>query len=837
MEGRVASNGRATGLWGAALVIAVALVLPSGAGAAKRKDYSATALNIIPSGQYGAIPPPPGADTQAQMYDGLTPLFDNVTNPDLTKYFKSEKFGVSTAGPGTTEAVPRAGVQIVRDEYDVPHVTATTHAGGVWAAGWIAAEDRGALLQEARYNARVAAIDAPGLDAVNLISNLQTFQPSQQTESVVAKQARVLRQAGPEGKAVLRDIDPFVSGINAYFDAHGSTAAPFTRNDIFAFNALKDQFVGEGGGDEARRSQFLGGLEERLGVRKGYSVFDDLRQNIVKGNPTTVDGHFRYEHAPRKPGAPGSVVLDPGSFSPASSVSAAALRGVDNSPTERPQASNELLVDAQHSTTGHPLLVGGPQIGYFYPGFTYEIDMHAPGLDWRGATSTPFPGYLLIGRGPDFATTLTSAGADQIDQFAEKLCDHSNTKYRYKGKCRSMHQFNAGTLAGDPVRFKTTVHGPVVGYATVHGRKVAISRQRSSYGKDSLDLLFNRRLSNGRVHSAKSFFHAASLTPQTFNSFYIDKKHIAMFTSGLLPKRAKGTDPSLPTLGTGHYEWHGFLPPRRHPHGIDPSNTPVGGTMVNWNNISAHGFGAADDEWNGNGSAQRVDMLNQELRKQRNKHGKWSLSDVTSAMNAAATQDLRAIDTVPLLAKLLRGSTPPNQQSGRMLSLLKQWRHSGGSRLDRNGDGKIDDPGAAIMDAAWPKIADALMRPQLGPQLDELNSIFTRFNGPPSGQNVGWYMYFDRDIRRLLGMKQPQPMNNRYCGHGNLAKCRNSIWRAIAAAGRELTNAQGTSNPSAWRADANAERIEFVPGLLKTTMRYTNRPSGIQQVISFNRHR
>ena len=80
-------------------------------------------------------------------------------------------------------------------------------------------------------------------------------------------------------------------------------------------------------------------------------------------------------------------------------------------------------------------------------------------------------------------------------------------------------------------------------------------------------------------------------------------------------------------------------------------------------------------------------------------------------------------------------------------------------------------------------------------------------------------------------------MNNRYCGHGNLAKCHNSIWKAIAAAGRELTNAQGTSNPSAWRADANAERIGFVPGILKTTMRYTNRPSGIQQVITFNRHR
>ena len=841
MEGPVSRRGVLSRAWVAAVAIGTMLAFAPAASAGDQasgsKDYSGTALNIIPSGQPGGIPPPPGADTQALMYDGLTPLFDDVTKSDLTEFFKSEKFGISTAGPGTTETVPRAGVTIVRDSYDVPHVSATTHAGGVWAAGWIAAEDRGALLQQARYNARVAAIDAPGLDAVGLIASLKSFQPSQETEDALAKQSGVLRRAGPEGKKVLKDIDTFVEGINAYLEAHGSTAAPFTRNDIFAFNALKDQFVGEGGGDEARRSQFLGGLEERHGVKKGYSIFNDLRQNIVKGHPVTVDGHFRYEHAPTKPGAPGSVVLDPGSFSPTPAASASAMHGLAAAPAERPQASNELMVDAQHSTTDHPLLVGGPQIGYFYPGFTYEIDMHAGDLDWRGATSTPFPGYMLIGRGPDFATSLTSAGGDVIDQFAENLCDDSNTKYRYKGKCRTMHEFNAGTLSGDPVTFRTTVHGPVVGYATVDGEKVAISRQRSSYGKDTLDLLFNRRLSNGDVHSAKSFFHAASLTPQTFNSFYLDKKHTAMFTSGLLPKRAKGTDPSLPTVGNGHYEWHGFIPPKRHIHGIDPRKGPVKGTMVNWNNTSARGFGAADDSWNGSGSVHRVDMLNQELRKQKNKHGKWSLSDVTSAMNAAATQDIRAIDTVPLLRKLLKGSHPPTQQAGQMLALLIAWRQNGGNRLDLNNDGNIDDPGAAIMDIAWPRMADALMRPRIGPQLDELNTLFSRFSAPPGGQNTGWYMYFDRDIRRLLGMKQPAPFENRYCGHGKLAKCQKAMWNAIAAAGQEMTNEQGTSDPSAWHADANAERIVFVPGILHTTMRYTNRPSGIQQVIYFNRHR
>ena len=86
-------------------------------------DYAATARNIIPSGQYGGGPPPAGADAQAQMYDALTPLFDQVTAADLMTKFKSEHFGVGEDGPGTAEAVPRAGVTIVRDRFNVPHIT------------------------------------------------------------------------------------------------------------------------------------------------------------------------------------------------------------------------------------------------------------------------------------------------------------------------------------------------------------------------------------------------------------------------------------------------------------------------------------------------------------------------------------------------------------------------------------------------------------------------------------------------------------------------------------------------------------------------------------------
>ena len=41
-------------------------------------DYSQVARNIIPPGQYGSVPSG-RRDTQAKMYDALTPLFDQVT--------------------------------------------------------------------------------------------------------------------------------------------------------------------------------------------------------------------------------------------------------------------------------------------------------------------------------------------------------------------------------------------------------------------------------------------------------------------------------------------------------------------------------------------------------------------------------------------------------------------------------------------------------------------------------------------------------------------------------------------------------------------------------------
>jgi acyl-homoserine lactone acylase PvdQ len=771
------------------------------------------------------VPVPEQADDQARLYDGLTPLFDRISNKQLFRWFKSEKLGTRGQGPLTRERVPRKGVRIVRDNFNVPHIYGKTNDDVSWGAGWALAHDRELLLEQARYNARVAVVDAPGLSAIGLITALKSFQPSAQTERELRNEVDKLRAYGKPGRRLLHDMDVYVKGINAYYKANNRPHKPWTRSDVIALNAIKSELFGEGGGAEVEAAQMLDGLTSSLGGQRGYSVWNDLRQRQDPETPVSIPGNFPYAPLPKS--RSGNVVLDNNSFQPIP-VPGQAARAAGAERALRRQASNVLMVAGKRSKSGHPLFVGGPQIGYFYPGLTLEMDLHGPGWTARGATSAPFPGYILIGRREDFVWTLTSAGADIVDIYVETLCDGTDTRYMYKGRCRSMTPFNAGTLDNQPVTFNRTVHGPVVGYATVDGRRVAVSRKRSSYLLDGVDLLLFQKLTRGRVPSAKAFIKAAAVSPQTFNTFYADDRRAAMVTTGRLPQRAPGVDSGLPTDGRGRHEWRGFLTAKAHPHAVVKS-----GVLNNWNNKPARGFPGADDQW-AYGPLGRVDLLNANTAKIK----RHTLATLTGAMNAAATQDVRAMTFVPLLAEFLRGGQAPSPRAAQMLQLIQDWRRQGGSRLDRDLDGKIDHPGAAVLDTAWARLADAAMSPVLGPALaEQLNdTLHRRFDLPPGGQFGGWHMYMSKDLRRLMGRRVRGPLANRYCGNGDAARCRADLWAAIEAAGNELAVTQGP-DPSAWRADANRERINFLPGLLPFTIRYTNRPSGIQQVIEFKGHR
>jgi hypothetical protein len=185
-------------------------------------------------------------------------------------------------------------------------------------------------------------------------------------------------------------------------------------------------------------------------------------------------------------------------------------------------------------------------------------------------------------------------------------------------------------------------------------------------------------------------------------------------------------------------------------------------------------------------------------------------------MNQAAAQDPRGVLVWPVIQKVLAGSPPPDALTRQAADLVTTWVDDGGKLLDTTGDGKVDMPGAVILDQAWGGIVDAVLSPVLGNLVNEI---------PPDGD----MSYVDKDLRTMLGQPVKGRYSQGYCGAGVLSACRTSLWSALQHAANVLVATQGP-DPHTWRlAD---QPITFIPGVLPNTMPYTNRPT-FQQVVSF----
>lgn len=825
-QGPALHRGRAARSALVAVALAFALLIVGASPAGAFTDLSGGAFQILAPGEEGGFPPNEFSTNQGALYNALTPLQGKVSTRKLEQDYLSEKFGVT--GPVLrVENTGRAGLEIVRDGHDIPHIYGETRADVMFGSGWVAAEDRGLLLKLGLGPAYAAALGVPGVNPFELLLSGRSFTPSAQAVNFVAEQKKVLIEKGPRGEQVLEDLENWAAGINAYEQTlpEQFRLPTVSATDAIAGFAFIGSIFGNGGGNEVTNSNFLARLQAKLGEEEGKKVFRDLREANDPEAPSTTSKPFPYDQEPTGP-TPGAVVLDPGS------ASASALRAGQALRASRRKASNFLLVGPQHTKSGHPLAVMGPQLGYFYPEIVMQADMHGPGIDAEGVVA-PISPYVFIGRGRDFAWSLTSAGSENTQQFLEKLCNpdasqptRESDHYEYDGQCIAMTHMDAGLLGasrGEPAReitFDETVHGPVSGTVLVKGQPYAVATDRSTRGREPGGELAFSDLDSDRVHSPEQFFEAANELETTFNMAYLDAKNIAFFSTGRLPILAPGTDPSLPTLGTGQYDWKGFLSLEQHPHEV----TPASDLLLNWNNKPAPEWGAASDNYS-QGPVHRVQLYTGF------KAGMDEADDV-SIMNKAATQDLRAVRVWPVIQQVLAGSPAPSKLAEEATSLVNAWVASGASRL---GQHYPKAPGAAVLDAIWTPIAEAVLGPVLGELTPEFESIVSPDDVPSgsgSAYDSGWYGYVYKDLRSELGLAVAQPYSREYCGGGSLEACRKSLWAVIQSAVQQLAAAQGPE-PAAWHAAK--VRIEFPPGLLPYTMRWTNR-STFQQVIEFTGH-
>ena len=299
------------------------------------------------------------------------------------------------------------------------------------------------------------------------------------------------------------------------------------------------------------------------------------------------------------------------------------------------------------------------------------------------------------------------------------------------------------------MRFNRTVHGPVIGYATVNGQRVAVSRKRSSYLLDGVDLLLFQRLTRGRIRNARDFIKAASISPQTFNTFYADHKSMAMITTGRLPIRAPGVDPGLPTDGRGNHEWRGFLKPREHPQGIVRRACSTTGTTSRRaasrrrRPVGLRGARPRRPAQPEHRQAAQAHAGHADRRDERRGHPGRAHDDVRAAAGGvpegrAGAQPARRAD-----ARAARGLA----RAGRQPARPRPRRPDRPSRRGHPGHG-LEPAGRR---RAWRRCWASRWR------TSSTTTLHSRFDLPPGGQFGGWHMYMSKDLRTLLGKTGPGP--------------------------------------------------------------------------------
>ncbi|MFI8436288.1 penicillin acylase family protein [Streptomyces sp. NPDC079020] len=892
-------------------------ILPPG------ENGNATLVEILGNKAFGTHPA--HSDDQLDRYNGLVAGHTGLTDRKLTDFFNEASFGVAK---DQVESVisPREDVTITRDRRTgVPHIKGTTRYGTEFGAGFAAGQDRLWLMDLFRHIGRGELTSFAGGALANQGLEQQFWPQAPYTEADLEAQAERIRTTeGARGEQAMADAQAYVDGINAYRDKSkkgryfpgeyvltGKIDAitnigeiqPFELTDLISIASVVGGQFGGGGGGEVQAALSLLAAQEKYGVAEGTRVWESFRQREDPEAVLTVHDGTVFPYAGKPDSARGTALPDRGSVTPEPLIhdrtgsagtgrkapvrAPAALRplqgmydkgvipegslpGSGDGAGKRGM-SNALLVSGEHTASGNPVAVFGPQTGYFAPQLMMLQELQGPGISARGVSFAGVGMYIQMGRGQDYAWSATSAGQDITDTYAVELCEpgggapaKDSTHYLYRGTCTAMEKLErvnswkptvADSTAKGSYRMRVwrTRYGIVTHRATVDGEPVAYTSLRTTYRHEA-DSIIGFQLLNDPdyVKDAASFRRAASHIDYAFNWFYADSRTAAYYNSGMNPVRAADVDPALPVRAEKAYEWRGYDPAANTAdHTPDAEHPQSSGQdyYISWNNRQAEGYATAGF---GFGAVHRGDLLDDRVAKLVEEGGVTRAS-LTRAMADAALTDLRGEQVLPELLKVLRSQPVTDPEVSAAVQQLESWRASGAQRGE-SGEGShryAHADAVRIMDAWWPKLVEAEFRPGLGADLytaltgnlatDESPSAAHGPSGAHSGSafQYGWWGFADKDLRRVLGQPVKGPLARTYCGGGDLNSCRDALLGTLERAAAEPAAEVYPGDDSCgagdqWCADAIIHRP--LGGISQKPIHWQNRPT-YQQVVEFPSHR
>lgn len=245
------------------------------------------------------------------------------------------------------------------------------------------------------------------------------------------------------------------------------------------------------------------------------------------------------------------------------------------------QGSNNWVVAGSRTESGKPLLANDPHLEISIPPIWYEIHLQCPSFNVIGVSLPGIP-LVVIGHNESIAWGLTNSAADVQDLYIERL-NSSNEMYLDVDGWKPLQKKEEvikirGKKKAERMEILWTAHGPIISSFIIQNPKPLSLRWTIYDGGKTADAFYLI----DKAQNWEEFTEAVRLfdTPSQ-NFVYADKKgNIGYYLSGKIPLRSEEAAlfPFPGWLEEGH--WHGFLEEVKKPHIFNPEE----GLIVTANN-------------------------------------------------------------------------------------------------------------------------------------------------------------------------------------------------------------------------------------------------------------
>ncbi|MBI4521173.1 MAG: penicillin acylase family protein, partial [Gemmatimonadetes bacterium] len=453
-------------------------------------------------------------------------------------------------------------VEVIRDEWGIPHIYAQNDDDLFFAQGYVMAQDR--LWQMEMWcrwhEGRLAEIFGPAAFDFDVRTRLLMFRGPWDAAEWTSYHPDAERLFTAYANGVNAFIEQNADNLPVEFKLTGLTPDPWTAQTIvLRWAQLGLASVRGHALEEIQLAQNVA----RLGVaeanrRTAPDPWDDLE--IPEGLDVSIlpadilDVMRAGDGDPFEPG-----VLPPLEIVEAYRSLVQGVRVAQVAPEfQDPEGSNNWVVSGRLSTTGIPILANDPHRRIEMPALRYFVHLVAPGWNVIGGGEPPFLG-VEAGNNERMAWGFTFAGTDMVDVFVEETHPADRNQTLYNGAWEPLRsvreEIEVKGEAPRTVEMKFSRHGPVFYEDTIHHRAYAVKSVNQEPG--TAPYLGSFKLA--QAPSCSDFFERAMFWKvPTHNLICGDVDgNIALQVTGLTPDR-DGWNGRLPVPGTGKYEWRGF---------------------------------------------------------------------------------------------------------------------------------------------------------------------------------------------------------------------------------------------------------------------------------------